>query len=480
MELETALQKYFGHSHFRSGQKQIVESVLSGHDTLVVLATGGGKSICFQLPGLLLGGPTLVVSPLISLIEDQVQALRKKNISAVAITSNLTPVEKNTTYKKILNKEYQFIYVSPERLKENAFCDVIKNCTIKLVAIDEAHCISEWGHDFRPSYKIIASFCEKYAPQSTKIAVTATATQPVQKEICQLLQLSNPSIFLTSFLRNNLFLKVQHCTNANQQLCHLLKLVLATKNSSIIYAATREKVVSWTQTLNYLSGKTLARAYHGALSREKKKSAQEEFFSGRCKNMVATSAFGMGIDKADIGNVIHLDPALTLEEYYQEVGRAGRNGEQAECVLLANPASTKILNYLISSKEPEAHRNAARKLETMFEYVTTKKCRHSYIMDYFGEKIEICPGCDNCFQEKRTLRTIALTSPIVGKMKEISQHQIFDFLTPTQLKLLELLQPRTSEEFRRIPGIGLGWTDTYFESLSPHLEEIYADTEMVQ
>lgn len=475
MSLEQELRHYFGYSAFRPPQKEIISCLLARQPVLAVLPTGAGKSICYQLTGLMLGGLTIVVSPLISLMKDQVETLLSKGIAAAFLNSSLPPAQQRYLYFRLKKKAYHFLYLAPEKLSDPKFLELAEQLPIHFVAVDEAHCISEWGTSFRPHYRAIAKFISALPTKPVVLAVTATATPRVQQDILTTLNITHATIYKTSFQRHNLRLHTVHCQSYLDQLSYLLSWTHHRITPSIAYTATRQKAVQWTQYLNYLAGKTIARAYHGQLSAQKKDLVQKEFFNNHIKVVVATSAFGMGIDKADIGTIFHLDPALTVEEFYQEVGRAGRNGTRADCLLLAEPSSAKILQSLVGQNH--LHHHAQQQLATMLRYIVTKKCRMQFILKYFGENVGRCGQCDNCqplsvlpTEIKKNLQLFEGRLTSLFSTNSLNQQA---FLTPHQILFMGLLQPHTEAEFLKIPGIGKGWVDRWYKYLRPNFHHIF-------
>jgi ATP-dependent DNA helicase RecQ len=345
--IKDTLTKYFGFANFRNGQEEIISSLLNGNDTLVIMPTSGGKSLCYQLPALLMKGFTIVISPLISLMKDQVDALIKKGIPSAYINSSLSNEETNDRLIRATDGKYKLIYIAPERLKNKTFRNALSSFNISIVAIDEAHCISEWGHDFRPAYLHIVDALESL-PRIPVIALTATATPEVQDDIISILKMRNPARFVRGFDRPNLCYSTE---NTSEKLSRVIEILNKSKNgASIIYCGSRKRVESYTEELMKSSFKVTS--YHAGLADKFRKYAQEKFINGETNIIVATNAFGMGIDRADVRNVIHLDLPSSIESYYQEAGRAGRDGLPSNCVLLYHPADRKLQEFFINSSFP--------------------------------------------------------------------------------------------------------------------------------
>ncbi|MGM0508865.1 MAG: DNA helicase RecQ [Fusobacteriota bacterium] len=396
------LKKYYGYNSFKEGQFEIIENILKGRDSLGIMPTGGGKSICYQIPSLIFKGVTIVISPLISLMKDQVDALTEAGISATYINSSLGLKEKQERLRKIRRGDYNLIYVAPERLNSDFFINMIDNLKISLVAVDEAHCISHWGHDFRKSYLEIPKFIEKINSNPVQAAFTATATEEVQNDIQNLLKLKRPKKIITGFDRENLHFSVIKGENNNKYIDRYLS-----KNkgkSGIIYASTRKTVEALSKRLNKKGYKV--GAYHAGLSKKERKKNQDDFLYDNIDIIVATNAFGMGIDKSNVNYVIHNNMPKDIESYYQEAGRAGRDGENAECILLFNPRDIMTQRYFIENNEYEtSEENTERKyqkLNTMVNYIHTSECLRKYILKYFGDEVseDNCDNCSNCVDTK--------------------------------------------------------------------------------
>ena len=406
MDKRTALQQYFGFSSFRDGQQTLIDATLSGRDVLGVMPTGGGKSLCYELPALLLPGITLVISPLISLMKDQVMALRSAGIPAGCINSAMAPEELRAAYQDTRYGVYKILYVAPERLLGDGFCALAQELDISLVAVDEAHCISQWGQDFRPSYLKITEFLQKLPRRPALAAFTATATRQVREDIVRILQLQSPEVVVTGFDRPNLRFEVLRPKNKRAALLELLS--ARREKSGIIYCATRKSVETVCSML--LAEGFAATRYHAGLEPEERQANQEAFLRDRATVMVATNAFGMGIDKSNVSYVIHYNMPKSLEAYYQEAGRAGRDGSAADCILLYGPGDVTTAKFLIlNSSENEALTDEQRqavqaedlvRLDGMVGYCKTKECLRGYILDYFGQAHdERCGNCGNCQAE---------------------------------------------------------------------------------
>ena len=403
---ESILQRVFGYSAFRGGQEALIDAQLQGRDAFGIMPTGGGKSLCYQIPALLLEGVTLVISPLISLMRDQVMALKNAGVAAVYINSSLTPAQIRLVYRNIQSGMYKIIYVAPERLLTDGFLEAIQARKVSLVTVDEAHCISQWGQDFRPSYLKIVDFLNILTPRPVVSAFTATATETVRQDIAQILQLRDPLRVVTGFDRPNLRFEVQR---PKQKLPALIDLVQQRRDKAgIVYCATRKAVEEVCENLQ-LNGIAATR-YHAGLPDEERRDNQEDFLYDRKTVMVATNAFGMGIDKSNVSYVIHYNMPQSLESYYQEAGRAGRDGAEAECILLYAPGDVQTAKYLIqhpalsgelSQEELEQkQRLDLERLDVMVNYCKTQECLRGYILDYFGQEHEsFCGNCSNCSTE---------------------------------------------------------------------------------
>lgn len=387
------LKKYYGYTTFREGQEKIINSILSGRDTFTIMPTGAGKSVCFQIPALLLPGITLVVSPLISLMKDQVDALDNIGIPATFINSSLSFNEVNKRISKAQKGQCKLLYIAPERLESEDFCELLKHLKISLLAVDEAHCVSQWGHDFRPSYRSISRLINELPIKPVIAAFTATATEEVKLDVITLLKLSNPYVLVTGFDRKNLFFSV--INNENKEKFVTSYINSKKEDSGIIYAATR-KDVDKLYELFHKKGVSVGK-YHAGLSDAERISSQEAFLYDDIRIIVATNAFGMGIDKSNVRYVIHYNMPKNMESYYQEAGRAGRDGEPSECILLFGPQDIIVQKFLIEQTtfSPERRTNEYRKLQTMVDYCHTQRCLRKYMLEYF-EDVDIPDTCDNC------------------------------------------------------------------------------------
>lgn len=387
------LQKFYGYEDFRPGQKKVVESLLNKNDTVAIMPTGAGKSICFQIPALLFEGVTLVISPLISLMKDQVDSLRQLGIAAVYINSSVSKAQLYKDLQDISAGFYKIIYIAPERLTSEYLPDSFKNLNISMVAVDEAHCLSQWGHDFRPSYRNILNFTNSLRIKPIISAFTATATPEVKTDIINLLGLKQPNVFVTGFDRPNLYFSVLRGEVKDKFVIDYVK--KHQNEAGIIYVGTR-KDVDALQVLLEIKGIKAGR-YHAGMTDEERNQMQEDFLYDNLSVMVATNAFGMGIDKPNVRYVIHYNMPKNMEAYYQEAGRAGRDGLSGNCILLYSPQDTQLQKFLISkSTESEIRQQLEyKRLQSMVDYCHTPQCLRAFILHYFGE-FDVEEHCDNC------------------------------------------------------------------------------------
>ena len=431
------LHKYYGYTSFRKGQENIITSIINKEDVLAIMPTGGGKSICYQVPALCLDGITIVISPLISLMKDQVDALKTMGVKARLINSSLSNSEYSEVLEEIENDECKIIYIAPERLDSMEFVNIIRGKNISQVAIDEAHCVSQWGHDFRVSYKKIPYFINRLDKRPIVTAFTATASNEVREDIINILNLHNPAVYITGFDRENLSINIVKSSSKNK---YTLDYVENHKNESgIIYASTRKEVETIYEGLlkrNYSVAK-----YHAGLSNEARKEYQENFINDDIKIMVATNAFGMGIDKPNIRWVLHYNMPQSIENYYQEIGRAGRDGEDSECVLLFSPGDVHTQKYLVEVgiENPERKRVQYKKLQQMVDLVYSNTCYRKSILNYFGEPfLEDCNNCSNCLNEgevvDKTLDAQKVISCIARMKRSFGATMIIDVLRGSKNK----------------------------------------------
>ena len=429
LDKKTILKQYFGHSTFRCGQDQVVDAILQRRDALCVMPTGAGKSICYQVPALIFDGITLVISPLISLMKDQVNSLTQNGISAAYLNSSLTSVQYARVIDNIRNGIYKIIYIAPERLAVPDFLNACRGIKIDLLAIDEAHCISKWGQDFRPSYLKIAEFINSLGYRPVIAAFTATATTEVKGDIECSLKLINPFRITTGFDRPNLKFEVIRPQKKITELLEILKKRI--NDSGIIYCSTRKTVEELVSELN--DAGFSATMYHAGLDDTVRKKNQEDFAYDRKNIMVATNAFGMGIDKSNVSYVIHYNMPKDIESYYQEAGRAGRDGSSAECILLYNPGDVHTNQFLIENSEPNPELTVEQqellrardydRLKQMTFYSTTNTCLRNFILNYFGEKSsKYCGNCSNCLTQFQEVDVTVEAQKILSCIKRTGEH----------------------------------------------------------
>ena len=405
MTKHEALYKYFGHTEFRPSQDTIIDALLSGRDVLGVMPTGAGKSVCFQIPALLLPGITIVISPLISLMKDQVSQLRQGDVPAAFINSSLTDKQYLEVLRRVGNGLYKIVYVAPERLGTEAFLRFALETPISLVAVDEAHCVSQWGQDFRPSYLKINEFVEKLKIRPTIGAFTATATGEVKKDIIHFLRLNDPVSLTTGFDRPNLYFGVEKPKNKSKRFHEMI--IERNGMCGVVYCATRRAVDIVCAELRR-RGESAAR-YHAGLDDLERRLNQDNFIQNKISIMVATNAFGMGIDKPDVRYVIHYNMPKNLENYYQEAGRAGRDKKPSDCILLFSDEDIKTSEFFINEsgqndilnekERRKVQRQDIKRLDKMIRYCEINSCLRAYILGYFGEKQKgNCDNCSNCLK----------------------------------------------------------------------------------
>ena len=421
--LET-LKTYFGYDTFREGQEKIVEAILTNRDVLAIMPTGAGKSICYQIPALILPGITLVISPLISLMQDQVKALNDAGIHAAFINSSLTENQISKALYLAASGRYKIIYVAPERLENYEFLEFARNVEISMVTVDEAHCISQWGQDFRPSYLKIVEFIKNLPKRPIVSAFTATATEEVKNDILCTLSLEDPEVVITGFDRKNLYYSVENIRRKDEFIMEYIE--KHPTESGIIYCATRKNVDNLFELL-FKRGVPVTRS-HAGLTNETRKKNQDDFIYDRTPVIIATNAFGMGIDKSNVRYVIHYNMPQSMENYYQEAGRAGRDGENSQCILLFSLQDVMIDRMLLDNKdfsdvdeedEYLIRQRDIRRLQTMEGYCKTTGCLRNYILEYFGEKTSgPCDNCGNCHREYHEVDMTAEAKWVVNCVAE--------------------------------------------------------------
>ena len=417
------LKEYFGYDSFKPGQEQVISSILSGKDVLAVMPTGSGKSVCYQVPALMKSGITIVISPLISLMRDQVSSLLSVGVRAAYLNSTLTPGQCRQALENAKSGMYKIIYVAPERLTTPAFADFAASADIGLVAIDESHCVSEWGHDFRRSYLLIKDFILSLRQRPTVAAFNATATGQVKSDICKHLALDSPTVYTTGYDRPGLYFGIK---NTSDKLGYIIDFISRRPDKSgIIYCATRKNTEALCESL--IDRGIDAVKYHAGLTEDERGRNQDEFIYDRCRIIVATNAFGMGIDKSNVSFVIHYNMPLSIESYYQEAGRAGRDGMDAECVLLFSEQDVKLGRYIISLGSDEEVQDPVeakrireinyRKLEKMAELCRASSCIRANLLRYFGEdhKNTSCNKCSYCLRGNKKI-TLDGAKRVIGSL----------------------------------------------------------------
>lgn len=422
MDLQNILKTYFGYDEFRNGQDKLIESIIKGRDALGIMPTGGGKSICYQLPAIALDGITIVISPLISLMKDQVDSLNELGINAAFMNSTLDNGEFLQILEGIRGNSYKIVYVAPERLNTDSFINLVKDIRISLVAVDEAHCISQWGHDFRPSYLEIPRFINSLKQRPAVAAFTATATKEIIKEIKRLIGLRNPIEVTTGFDRPNLYYQVLKVSNKSKFLIEYLNDNFKTE-SGIVYCATRKSVESLVKILNDKGFSAVG--YHGGMNSEERQNNQDEFILGNKRLIVATNAFGMGIDKPDVRFVIHYNMPKNMEAYYQEAGRAGRDGEKSDCILLYSASDIVKQKLMIQNDDidPKRQEMLYKNLQYLVNYCNTNDCLRNQILNYFDEDFasDKCKNCSNCIDSSEMVDITLEAQKILSCIYRVNQ-----------------------------------------------------------
>lgn len=426
--MEATLSHYFGYDTFRPGQKEIITKIMEHRNVLGVLPTGGGKSICYQVPGLMLGGTTIVISPLISLMKDQVDQLKAMGIKATYLNSSLSKKQQKDIESDLLSGDIQFLYVAPERFDNNYFLNLLSRINIHLITFDEAHCISKWGHDFRPSYQSVIHKVFALPQDFTIVALTATATAEVQQDIMDKLNIDKYDEVKTSTKRRNLIFKVNPTYQRQKFVIDYVQ--KHKEQAGIIYCSTRKQVEELQEALDSIDVK--AAIYHAGLSNKEREAAQNDFVYDRIKVVIATNAFGMGIDKSNVRYVIHYNMPGDLESYYQEAGRAGRDGLDSECILLFSERDKGLHEYFItvSQADDDYKDKMGEKLTKMLQYTKTKKCLEATIVHYFepNEKLEECGQCSSCIQQNKTYDMTKEAKMIISCIARMRQQENYSVI----------------------------------------------------
>lgn len=517
---KTILKKYFGHDNFREGQDKLILSLTQGRDVLGIMPTGGGKSICYQIPALMSDGITIVVSPLISLMKDQVSSLVQAGIRGAFYNSSLTEGQSRKVLYNMAQGMYKIIYVAPERLESESFVSVCRKLNITYVAVDEAHCVSQWGQDFRPSYLKIPEFIKKLSSRPVIGAFTATATDEVRMDIIKILDLKDPFIITTGFDRPNLYFEVRRLKRKRDKFDELVGILADHKEESgIVYCSTRKTVDAVYENLCEI-GFNVAR-YHAGMELEERKVSQDDFIFDRKPVIIATNAFGMGIDKSNVSFVVHYNMPKNIENYYQEAGRAGRDGSDAECIMLYNPSDIFTIKYFIENQEPNDEITSLMRekikakefyrMNKMIEYCNTSDCLRNYILNYFGEtSSKRCGNCSECNESLnfRTLSRLPLLknqntdykrtktidrSSLIEKSYSDIDRDLFEKLRMMRLKISKVQgvppyvvfsdntlkdicvkKPTTKRELLMVSGIGQMKADKYGNAVIKEIKEYMA------
>ena len=473
MDKLALLKSYFGYDSFRQLQEEVIDSILKSQDVLMILPTGGGKSLCYQLPTLMLSDVTIVISPLLALMQDQVEALKANNIASSMISSMQTLQDIKEIEKKLYNKELKFLYIAPERLQNEYFLNTLQNLDINFFVIDEAHCLSQWGHEFREDYRKLSLLREKF-PNIPIAAFTATATKEVQSDIINALNLKNPKIVRGRIFRDNLTIKVQHRIKDGK--AQLLEFIKSFKGESgIVYTLSRKSTES---IAAYLQSKGIkAKAYHAGLSNELRNKVYTDFILDKIEVVVATVAFGMGIDKSNIRFVAHLSMPKSIENYYQEIGRAGRDGLESQTLLFFGASDIiRQKKFLQDLPDTTYKKNAFEKLNAMVKFINTQICRHKYIANYFDDVIKPCKlKCDNCLEPDRnsidiTINAQKLLSAIYKTGQSFGLHYVIDVLRGSK----EQRVLKNKHDKLSVYGIGADLSKTQWLSIADRLLELEA------